>query len=298
MIGTRDELTERIARRLARESGLPLEWSIDQAGEGIQGLRPAGIDPRHGVLLVLSRTLHRVEAALVAEPYAGRLVRVIGDHIAGDPSEWVALHREAGARGMKVNIDVNGEALGDLAMPPSEPWRSLELECLCRVPRGRSSAEDQLGIAAAMCLAFLVSGLRGVQLGEDEDEDEITGLEGTAKRVVETRYERDPVNRLRCIKFFGARCWVCDFDFSQAYGDLGAGYIVVHHTLPVSKMGPGYRVDPLAEMIPLCPNCHAMVHRVDPPMSPEDLRRLLGKEANAPRPTRVGIAATGVRLPS
>lgn len=298
MIGVRDESTERIAEQLTRQSGLQLEWSIEESGEGIQGLRLDGIEPRHGVLLVLSRTLHRAEAALVAEPYAGHLLRTLGENVSFDPTEWAAVRDEAEDRGIKVSIVVNGELLTDLTVLPNAAWRTLEVECACRVPRGGPPAEAQLRLAAAACLSFLVSGLRSVNDPADDSTDQLPGLEGTARRIVETRYERDPANRLRCIEYYGARCWVCDFEFSESYGDLGAGYIVVHHTLPVSKMGPGYRVDPVAEMVPLCANCHAMVHRVDPPLPPEELRNLLDREPKPFRPSKVvGLARSSVGAP-
>lgn len=100
--------------------------------------------------------------------------------------------------------------------------------------------------------------------------------EGAKVEVQVNRYERDPVNRMRCIQIYGSKCWVCDTDFEAVYGPLGQGYIVVHHIIPVSKIGANYVVSPRTDLVPLCPNCHAMVHRTDPPVHPRDLRKLLG----------------------
>ncbi|MGJ1536504.1 HNH endonuclease [Sphingobacterium multivorum] len=53
----------------------------------------------------------------------------------------------------------------------------------------------------------------------------------------------------------------CGFNFEKAYGEWGAGIIHVHHTKPLSN-GEGERVvNPLTDMIVLCPNCHSMIHR-------------------------------------
>ncbi|MGH8226507.1 MAG: HNH endonuclease [Steroidobacteraceae bacterium] len=54
-----------------------------------------------------------------------------------------------------------------------------------------------------------------------------------------------------------------------------AQLIHVHHVKPLSAVGRGYQVDPVKDLIPICPNCHAVAHHRDPPYSPEELRDLL-----------------------
>ena len=74
-------------------------------------------------------------------------------------------------------------------------------------------------------------------------------------------------------------CSVCGFDFQKQYGAIGKNFIHVHHIVPVSQMGDGYVVDPIKDLIPVCPNCHAMIHRTDPPLTIEELRkRIANKE--------------------
>jgi 5-methylcytosine-specific restriction protein A len=108
--------------------------------------------------------------------------------------------------------------------------------------------------------------------------EEVTGYpEGASTQVQVNKYERDPRNRRICIAHFGTGCQVCGFEFSGVYGPLGDNFIVVHHTVPVSKMGPNYQVDALRDLVPLCANCHAMVHRTDPPLSVDELRTRLSR---------------------
>ena len=38
-----------------------------------------------------------------------------------------------------------------------------------------------------------------------------------------------------------------------------------NHFLAYKKNG-GYRIDPIEDLIPLCPNCHAMIHRSAGPL--------------------------------
>ena len=84
-------------------------------------------------------------------------------------------------------------------------------------------------------------------------------LEGKKHEASVTRYERDRGNRKACIAHYGYVCQVCGMNFEQVYGELGKDYIEVHHLHPVSQ---GERkVDPIKDLIPLCSNCHSMIHR-------------------------------------
>ena len=85
--------------------------------------------------------------------------------------------------------------------------------------------------------------------------------EGESHQVYTTRYERNPVARNRCIELKGCKCSICGFDFEKTYGEIGKGFIHVHHIVPVSEIGESYRVDYEKDLIPVCPNCHAMLHR-------------------------------------
>lgn len=100
-------------------------------------------------------------------------------------------------------------------------------------------------------------------------------LEGAARTVMATDFERNRTARALCIKRFGCKCWICGFDFSKVYGEVGIGFIEVHHIRSIASIGAEYKVDPVADMRPLCPNCHAIVHRGKEVMSCEDVKRLI-----------------------
>ena len=101
--------------------------------------------------------------------------------------------------------------------------------------------------------------------------------EGAKKTVTVNIYERDPNARRKCIAHWGAACVVCGFNFFAAYGELGQGFIHVHHLKPLSEIGEQYELDPVADLRPVCPNCHAMLHRASPAMSIEHLKSILTK---------------------
>jgi 5-methylcytosine-specific restriction protein A len=106
--------------------------------------------------------------------------------------------------------------------------------------------------------------------------------EGSVTRIEVNRYERDRAARAACIAAHGLTCDVCGFDFQQVYGAIGKDYIHVHHLTEISTLGPGYKIDPVKEMRPLCANCHAMVHRERPALTPAALRRRLKPTVHRP----------------
>ena len=104
--------------------------------------------------------------------------------------------------------------------------------------------------------------------------------EGNVKLVVHKKYERNPINRQLCLINKGYKCSVCGFDFKEHYGEIGNGYIEVHHTIPVSQMGLHYIVDPIKELYPVCSNCHSMLHRKDPAYTIDELKSIMEKQKN------------------
>ena len=99
--------------------------------------------------------------------------------------------------------------------------------------------------------------------------------EGGRATVIVNRFERDSHAREKCISHYGLRCSVCDMSFSERYGDAMKDFIHVHHLVPLSDIGMRYCVDPITDLRPVCPNCHAVIHRDSPPLSIEQARALL-----------------------
>ena len=93
------------------------------------------------------------------------------------------------------------------------------------------------------------------------DEVPETLEEGMSKSVRVNLYERNPIARTQCMNHYGARCQVCDLNFENKYGEVGKDFIHVHHIIPLHQIQQDYIVDPKQDLIPVCPNCHAMLHR-------------------------------------
>jgi 5-methylcytosine-specific restriction enzyme A len=111
---------------------------------------------------------------------------------------------------------------------------------------------------------------------EELDASDIT-IEGAKKRITVNRYERSAVARKRCLEIHGTSCTICGFDFEKRYGAIGEGFIHVHHLVDLSTIKKEYEVDGAKDLRPVCPNCHAMLHRKRPAMSIANLKRRLKK---------------------
>ncbi|MGD1699780.1 HNH endonuclease [Dapis sp. BLCC M229] len=99
--------------------------------------------------------------------------------------------------------------------------------------------------------------------------------EGSVYKVNVNAYERNSKARKICIEYYGSSCYVCGFNFEKVFGEIGRDFIHVHHLIPLSDIDRQYEVDPIKDLRPLCPNCHAMIHKKSPPFSIEELKKII-----------------------
>ena len=105
-------------------------------------------------------------------------------------------------------------------------------------------------------------------------------VEGASRIVRVNAYERDPKARPLCLAAHGTNCHVCNFNFEAVYGKVAEGFIHVHHLHPLSEVGEEHVVDPVADLRPVCPNCHAVLHRRVPALNIEELQALMEWQKN------------------
>jgi 5-methylcytosine-specific restriction enzyme A len=103
--------------------------------------------------------------------------------------------------------------------------------------------------------------------------------EGAITRVSVNAYERNPAARRKCIAHYGTNCSICGINFEKVYGEVGKGYIHVHHLVALSEIGKEYKTDPIKDLRPVCPNCHAMLHR-KPSFTIDELANIVRKQQN------------------
>ncbi len=90
--------------------------------------------------------------------------------------------------------------------------------------------------------------------------------EGATIKISINAYERNTKARKACIDHYGYKCYVCQFDFELFYGEIGEKFIHVHHEIPLADIKEEYEIDPINHLKPLCPNCHAIIHRTHLPI--------------------------------
>jgi predicted HNH restriction endonuclease len=132
------------------------------------------------------------------------------------------------------------------------------------------------GITSEMALAAIGSAgsqerRNAVQMSQDA-----MGLrEGSVMKRLSKSYVRDQNARRQCIAKYGTKCFICKFSFRARYGRVADGFIHVHHVRPLSDIGEEHSVDPVKDLRPVCPNCHAVLHMSDPPYSIEEVSAFL-----------------------
>lgn len=259
------------ARFVARE---PRMGGVDQPVL----IRAADIPHPNGFCLKLTSGWRSIEATFLPDTYAGNLIRSMGNASAIARGELAQLAETFSAIGNRLSLKINDVPIREWSTLPSAPWHRFELTAV-RLTDAAETGADRLTKeaeeVATACLALVLSQLPLEEGGGAVPLFERGLPEGAKSRVEVNRYERSPVNRAACIALFGARCDVCRLSFSERYGELGEGYIEVHHRIPVAKMGAGYIVNPSTDLVPLCSNCHSMVHRHDPPLETNELRKKL-----------------------
>lgn len=128
---------------------------------------------------------------------------------------------------------------------------------------------------AADALEGLWAERSGATVHPDDLPPGVTYVEGAAKTVTVNAYERDPRARAACLRHHGSTCCVCGMTPEKVYGPGFEGLIHVHHLTPISTTGEARAVDPVKDLRPVCPNCHAALHRKNPPYTPEEMKGML-----------------------
>lgn len=260
-------LLERLGARFGHDLSVEPEGDI-----GHVAIRVPGLPPPDGFRLILSSGWRSMEAVFSPDPFASRLMKTLCSDDPQRRKEFAALASTFGVAGVTNSVRVDEKSVNPNSLPEG-PWSKVEISCIRLTDKSDEQGDAERVASASLAL---VLSLLPVEREAVEISPLAQGLpEGALVRLAVNRYERSPSNRAAAIAVHGAYCHACGFDFSAFYGTLGDGFIEVHHRVPVSRLGEGYVIDPSRDLVPLCANCHQMVHRDDPPIPPEDLRGLL-----------------------
>ncbi|NMM43606.1 HNH endonuclease [Rhodospirillaceae bacterium KN72] len=276
-----------IAERVSLETGLAFTGSEGRDGDGSRWLELRPAEHPAGQTFTL-RTIvgwRRIDVLFRPGNFAGELIEAMGSAEQTGRQGFRAVLGVCRDDGADIALSVNGAA-----RDPNDdgiwttPWRSLDLA----IRRGMLAINDgdadadmrqiELWTSRAAAAVLSLLPLEANDDGGEEPTPEIAGLpEGAKTRIEVNRYERDRRNRAAALAIHGYLCKACDLDMGERYGPDAAGLIEVHHVTPVSEVGPGYIIDPRTDLVPLCPNCHAVAHRRAPPFTVDELRKKQGR---------------------
>lgn len=105
--------------------------------------------------------------------------------------------------------------------------------------------------------------------------DDSEFYEGNMITIKQNKYERNTKARRECLKHYGYKCQICGFDFEEFYGEIGKDIIEVHHRKALSEIKENYTVDPIRDLVPVCSNCHTIIHSRKPYYTVEELKSIL-----------------------
>lgn len=267
-----------ILARLSSDLGvelIPVDNSADKSNP--YAVRFGGLDLDKSFRLVLSRSWKTTQIRLEADSFAGEVVKYLCNQINTNRANIEASIDANQDTFSSITLELDGKAFFGSGSGLSEnPALTFEVETLTSessIEYGLLNEQEERVLEFAV---KLIASVLPIERATFRHADEVLGYpEGAVSQVLVNRYERDPRNRREAIAIHGKTCLACNFNFAEKYGELGDEYIVVHHTVPVSQMGNDYVVDPVKDLVTLCANCHAMVHRNDPPISLADLRKIL-----------------------
>lgn len=250
---------------------------LDKAGEFLD-IALAESRPANSFVVRFRPGWRSAEAAFIPGTFAAPLIAQMGNASPEGRQTFKAFVDALIAQRIRPSFSVNGgDVLSVLPVQWPAQWTSCELSVrtapLVVNPDDIAQMHSLITDTVIPLLGMLAS-LIGV---DDEKSATPSALEGTPFQSLVTRYERKQINREACLALKGAVCVVCGFDFVSHYGPLGSGYIEVHHTTPVSSMGPDYVINVATELEPLCANCHAMAHRENPPVTVARLQTIVAE---------------------
>jgi hypothetical protein len=190
--------------------------------------------------------------------------------------------------GMSFSLASKGKRQFDLERKridhPARRFRMTRVHCLAdeATIRGWKGREivTTLRNHTQMFNDIEVDLVEGVRLPEEVPAGSVH-TEGSVQQILVNRYERDPRARTACIAHYGSTCVICRFNFGIVYGSLAETIIHVHHLKPLAEIGREYRVDPVADLRPVCPNCHAVIHQGGGCRDIQEVKKMLEQGGSA-----------------
>jgi len=267
-----------LQRIVSEETGLEYEAEakIPKGGGVEYFLKPAGLPVETSFQIRVAPDWRRLRISFEPGRFARELLVAMSRADQTGQTAFVSILEHCAEKGAEITIKVNDARLSFEAADIWETeWRRFYLQ----LSRGQldlgldeGEPDDQIVTRWAGMFASAITAI----LPLEEKAEEMPGYpEGSVTTVEVNRYERDRRNRAAAISIHGTACKACGLDMAKRYGKVASGFIEIHHLVPVSEIGHNYQLNPSKDLVPLCPNCHTIAHRRNPPFSVEEIARMI-----------------------
>jgi 5-methylcytosine-specific restriction protein A len=273
-----------LEKSVSMETGLSFDAAsgVDRERQPWFDLWPSDVSRDHAFTIRTVLDWRRIRIDFHPGKFAGDLLGKMAHADETGRSAFRSILSDCAARGAELDCRINGKPCDFM---DDEPWGQHWSRFVLHLSKGQLElgTEDGEPDADIVCrwtgrFAAAIASILPLETVTEPPVGEMEGYpEGAVTTVQTNRFERDRRNRAAAIAIHGTACLACGLDMGRVYGDIAEGFIEVHHVTPVSQLGEGYVIDPANDLVPLCPNCHAIVHRRSPPFSVEEIRNLFRK---------------------
>ena len=273
---------QHLGKVITAETGLAFEGhtGLDAEGQRWYLLRPRGLPVDYTFAIRTTLGWRRLRIAFEPGKFAGELLSDMGHADETGRAAFRAVLTDCLNLGAQIDLHVNGTPM---RFEEEDVWAHSWRRFALSINKGQLElgAEDGEPDADIICrwsgrfAAAIVAILPFEEESEAADPDVAGYPEGALTSVKANRYERDRRNRAAAVSIHGSSCLGCGLDMGKRYGEVAEGFIEIHHVTPVSQLGAGHVIDPARDLVPLCPNCHAVAHHRNPPLSVDEVRALI-----------------------
>jgi len=241
----------------------PDNWEIVDKGHGLFHFRDNLVSRGNGFIFVVQEEINKFEVTLIFEDFAKELSECAEKSISDSNSPlrklfdlYVGLTVVVHKHYIETNLD-----------PATKKFDKWDFKLIYKKGGDTYDADNFSDILISFILYIFPYKMEAEEEGASESE-------------LLTKYERSHINRSLCLAYFGYNCKACGINLKDKYGDIARDFIHVHHLKPISESGIR-KPDPIEDFVPLCPNCHAIAHLKNPPVTVEEIRIILNENGNA-----------------
>jgi len=244
-------------------------------------VRPRDLDKGKGFFIHIEKGWKRIDGKVVFEDLSRKFLNALSNPPKDRIEKFVTILDNSKKNGFTSFISINNSESTDLRelLSTDSLWNNFELEVSKKYIEDNASMPDALVSLSEDIAGLMLSLTELVEKYENFSDVHSIGLpEGAIQKIAVNKYERNRINRKCCLDYYGYDCKVCEINFEKHYGSIGKNFIHVHHITPVSELGPNYVINPISDLVPVCPNCHSMIHKKDPPFTIDEIKQVRDNE--------------------